>query len=303
MYLGIDVGGTTIKAALIGDDASVGRRTTIRTGTMTSREAVGPVVDALVDLVGRNDIASCGLAVPGVVNARGELVMAPNIDLDLPLLVEGLKAALDVPVVCVNDANAAALGELWGGSGKAYDSVVFLTLGTGVGAGVVVDGKLVVGRGGMTGECGHINVVEEGGRLCGCGRTGCLESYASAPGLVKTYLELCEAHGVEPVALEHAGHALPVIEAARAGDPVAVEAVGSMAKMLGRAMAAIAVVLGPEAFILGGGVSGGFDVFEAPLLEAYRTYVIPAGADIPVVVAELGNDAGIVGAAYFAKSM
>jgi glucokinase len=120
---------------------------------------------------------------------------------------------------------------------------------------------------------------------------------------VKTYLELCEERGVESVSLEHAGHALPVIEAARSGDAAAIDAVSSMAEMLGRAMATIAAVLGPEAFILGGGVSGGFDVFEKPLLEAYRSHVIPAGRDIPVMVATLGNDAGMVGAAYFAKSM
>lgn len=304
VLVGIDVGGTTVKVAVVSQEGCVLDRRAIPTSAMESPEELDEAAHTIRGIV--LDIArdpalvqAVGLAVPGVVSPAGELLMAPNVDVDLPGLMEALGGAFGVPVFPVNDANAAALGELWRGSGQGASDLVFITLGTGVGGGIVVGGDVVVGRGGA-GEIGHLPVVE-GGRPCGCGNHGCLEMYTSSRGLVITYRQLCDEAGQEGVTLDHDAHALPIFEAARAGDAVALRAVAIYGETLGRALATLACVLDPEVLVIGGGMSAALDLFGPHLQRAFEATAIPTCRAIPIREATLGNLAGMVGAAYHAR--
>lgn len=305
LLVGIDVGGTTVKVALVSQEGEVIANDAVRTESMKTPEEVAAAAQAIKAIADAakaegDRVAAVGLAVPGVVSPDDELLLSPNITLDLGALVEKLKDVFGVGVYPVNDANAAALGELWQGAGSG-DSLVFVTLGTGVGGGVVVGGKVIVGGKGSAGEIGHLT-IEPDGRLCGCGRGGCLEMYASSRGVVLSYRDECEKSGAEPVELEHDAHALPIFDAARNGSPEAVAAVDRMGRALGQAMATIACVVDPAAFVIGGGMSPAFDLFGPALMDEYRKDVISACADTPIVVAELGNLAGMLGSAYHAAN-
>lgn len=299
--VGIDVGGTTVKVALVTLDGDVVDFSAVRTESMQTPEELAAAAERVRAMAqgfagDGARIAAVGLALPGVVTPEDKLLLAPNVQVNLDGLVEALAAAFGVPVYPMNDANAAALGELWRGSGQGARNLVFVTLGTGVGGGIVIDGNVVAGRGG-TGEIGHLP-VEPDGLLCGCGNRGCLEMYTSARGLVHLYREACARRGQEPVALEHHAHSLPIFEAARAGDEVALEALAEYSGYLGRALAMIACTLDPDAFVVGGGMSAAFDLFGPLVADAYERTVIRTCRDIPIRAASLGNLAGMVGAAY-----
>lgn len=306
LLVGIDVGGTTVKVALVTLDGVVLARDAVRTKSMRTSEEVRAAAQQVKDIVAENlkpgqSVAAVGLALPGVVTQEDALLMAPNIDVDLEGLILALEHIMEVHVYPVNDANAAALGEMWKGAGEGVRNLVFVTLGTGVGGGMVFDGSVAVGRKGGAGEIGHI-VVEPGGRLCNCGQHGCLEMYTSARGLVYLYRQACEEAGVEPVALEHDAHSLPIFDAARTGDPVARAAISRYSTYLGRALGMLACALDPEAFVIGGGMSAAFDLFGPELVEAYQAATLATCADTPIVEATMGNLAGMVGAAYHAKT-
>ena len=239
-----------------------------------------------------------GLDVPGVVLEDGTLTMAPNITLDLAGLTTTLcEAYPQASLAVLNDANAAALGEAWLGSGNARGGTVMVTLGTGVGAGVVIGGNVIAGAHGAAGEIGHLNVEPEETETCNCGCRGCLEQYASARGLIRLYREECEADGAEPVAIAHATDALAVFEAARGDNTQAVRACERLGRYLARALAAVAVTVDPDAFVVGGGMSGGWDTFGRACLAHYREVAVSACKDTPIRPASLGNDAGFLGAA------
>ena len=179
LLVGIDVGGTTVKVALVTLDGVVQARDAVRTKSMRTGEEVLEAAKQVQALVAENlkpqqQVAAVGLALPGVVTAEDTLLMAPNVDVDLEGLILALERVMGVKVYPVNDANAAALGEMWKGAGEGARNLVFVTLGTGVGGGMVFDGAVAVGRNGGAGEIGHI-VVEPGGRQCNCGQRGCLE--------------------------------------------------------------------------------------------------------------------------------
>lgn len=299
VLVGIDVGGTTVKVAVTTLDGEVIDHDAVTTESMVTPDELAraaAAVKAIVDAAaGGAKVEACGLALPGVVRPSGELAMAPNVDVDLAGLVDALSEALGVPVHPINDANAAALGELWKGAGIGARNLVFVTLGTGVGGGIVIDGQVLVGRG-STGEIGHIQ-VEPNGLACGCGSHGCLEMYASSRGIVGLYRAACERLGEEPVALDHDAHAQPIFEAAREGDEAAAAAVDEFCRYLARGLANLACTLDPDAFVIGGGMAAAFDLFGPRLVEAYREASIVPCRDTPVVEASLGNLAGMVGAA------
>ena len=199
-----------------------------------------------------------------------------------------------------NDANAAAMGELWVGTARGHRSFVFVTIGTGVGGGIVIDGHVVGGVMGAGGEIGHLCMNPEEERSCGCGGKGHLEQYASATGIVTSYRAACEERGREPAALDGPSDSRSVFAAAKDGDEAAWAAIDTMCDYLGRALALIADVVDPEAFILGGGTSNSSDLFLDRLEAGYRRYAIPVTQDTPIEIASLGNEAGIYGAAYVA---
>jgi glucokinase len=302
--LGIDVGGTSVKCGLFEDSGTLLARVSTPTGELVSPLGIERAINACEQLVrdnqlGSQDIVGVGLDVPGPVDERGKVGMLANIKLDMAALTEALSKAFPLALLsCINDANAAALGELWQGAARGLSSAVLVTLGTGVGGGVVVDGHMVAGAFGAGGEIGHITVNRDETRVCGCGRKGCLEQYASAKGMVHTYRELCKEAEVEPMALQGPTDTYTIFKAAREGDAYATGAIDKMADTLAFAFAQISCVVDPEVFLIGGGVAAGFDLFEERLVKAFVRYCLPPCTHTRIVAARLGNDAGIYGCAY-----
>lgn len=305
MLFGIDIGGTAIKVGLVTEEGKLLKKDRMDTPDLTSQKTYDALIKLMHKLLAEQklsaeDCSGIGLGVPGPVNAQGHLMMTPNINLNLEGLGEALHEAFpDAQLAAINDANAAALGESWQGSGKDCDNSVFITLGTGVGSGIIVNGKIVSGAHGAAGEAGHICVNPDEIAACGCGRRGCLEQYASARGLVRIYLQECAVHDEIPVDLEGRGDALAVFRAYEQGDEAARMAIYTMNSYLGKALSAISCVCDPDKFIIGGGMSGSFKLFIDELTACYRSWSLDMTRDTPIVKAQLGNDAGIIGAAYY----
>ncbi len=302
--LGIDIGGTSIKAGLFSTEGELQATAQIPTGEIVGEADFAVVTEGLKKLLVDNgatadDVVALGLDVPGPVDDSGKVGMLPNIKLD----PEGLQAALRCAfpranLAFVNDANAAALGELWQGTAKDASSFVLVAIGTGVGGGVVTDGKIVSGAFGAGGEIGHITVNRDETATCGCGRTGCLEQYASASGIVRVYQQECAARGTEPVALSGPTDTLSVFNACSAGDEAAQAAISCMCDYLGYALAQISVIIDPQMYLIGGGVAGGFKLFDEQLHAAFRKYCLVPSKDARILPASLGNDAAMYGSAF-----
>lgn len=304
LLLGLDIGGTSVKIGAFTTGGELLGTHRVATPTLVDEAGYATVCDGVDELLGKLDcthkeVRALGLAVPCPVPADGNVVVVANASLNLLGLRDALVVHLDGAVVeFVNDANAAALGELWRGSAQGCDSLVFITLGTGVGGGVVIDGRVASGTNGAAGEIGHICVDPSETRRCGCGRCGCLEQYASARGLALEYERACERLGCTPVELDGPCDTVSLFAAWEQGDKAAREAVSQMCDRLGFALATVAGVIDPARFVLGGGVSGALPLFVDELEERYRHYVLPCSADTPIKAAQLGNDAGMYGAAY-----
>ncbi len=306
--LGIDIGGTSIKVGLFTKDGVLVDVSKIPTGEIVSEAAFAVVTEGLKDIVEKHgdtadDVVAIGLDVPGPVDSEGKVGMLANIELD----VEGLKAAIrrvfpNANLAFVNDANAAALGELWQGGARDAKNFVMIAIGTGVGGGVVSGGEVVAGSFGAGGEIGHITVNRNETETCGCGRKGCLEQYASATGIVRGYKRACEELGIEPVELDGPTDTLSVFKAYREGDKAAEKAIKDMCEYLGFAMAQISVVMDPSAYLIGGGVGGGFNMFADDLRMAFRKYCLAPSVATRILPATLGNDAAMYGSAFLALS-
>ena len=302
--LGIDIGGTSIKVGLFSTEGKLEAVSKIPTGEIVSEAAFAVVTEGLKALLAENDatpddVIAIGLDVPGPVDDAGKVGMLANIELD----PEGLQAAIkrsfkNANLAFVNDANAAALGELWQGTAKGASSFVLIAIGTGVGGGVVSNGKLISGAFGAGGEIGHVTVNRDETSSCGCGRKGCLEQYASATGIVKSYKAACKRLGTEPVALDGPTDTLSIFNAQRAGDEAAAEAIATMADYLGYAMAQISVIVDPQIYLIGGGVGGGFNLYAKDLRAAFRKYCLAPSVETRILPASLGNDAAMYGCAY-----
>ena len=302
--LGIDIGGTSIKAGMFSTEGELQAVTKIPTGEITSEAAFAVVTEGLKKLLADNgvspdDVVAVGLDVPGPVDDDGKVGMLANIELDPKGLQKAIKRVFkNANLAFINDANAAALGELWQGTAKDASSFVLVALGTGVGGGVVTDGKIVSGAFGAGGEIGHITVNRDEQLSCGCGRQGCLEQYSSATGVVRLYKVECANRGTEPVKLDGPTDTLSVFNACRAGDEAAKAAIQKMADYLGYALAQISVIMDPQMYLLGGGVSGGFDLFAESLRNSFRKYCLAPSISTRILPASLGNDAAMYGSAY-----
>lgn len=304
--LGIDIGGTSIKVGMFSVEGELQAVTKIPTGEIVSEAAFAVVTEGLKKLLEDNgatadDVVGVGLDVPGPVDDDGKVGMLPNIELD----PEGLQAALKrtftrANLAFVNDANAAALGELWQGTAKDAKSFVMVAIGTGVGGGVVTGGKIVSGAFGAGGEIGHITVNRDETASCGCGRKGCLEQYASASGIVRVYKQECAERGLEPVKLDGPTDTLSIFDAYRAGDEAAKAAISTMCDCLGYGMAQISTVVDPQMYLIGGGVGGGFNMYAEELRAAFRKYCLAPSASTRILPASLGNDAAMYGSAFMA---
>lgn len=304
MVLGIDVGGTSIKAGLFTPEGELLEERKIPTPALVSEAAYATVTGGITRILAAHDavpedVIACGLDIPGPVADDGTVGFLPNIQLDPEGLVSAVSSVFPrATVAFVNDANAAALGEMWAGVATEVSSYVLIALGTGVGGGVVANGKLVAGAFGAGGEIGHITVNREEPLTCGCGRHGCLEQYASAKGIVRLYLDECARRGVTPVEVEHATDTLSVFRALAGGDECARIAVQQMCDYLAQAMAQISCVVDPAMYLIGGGVAGAFATFAPELRERFSAYALPTCKDVRIEAASLGNRAAMYGCAY-----
>ena len=304
MVLGIDVGGTSIKAGLFTPEGELLEERKIPTPALVDAVAYATVTEGLGKILAAHDataadVIACGLDVPGPVADDGTVGLLANIKLDPEGFVGALAAEFpNASIAFVNDANAAALGEMWAGVAQGVSSYVLIALGTGVGAGVVVGGRLIAGSFGAGGEIGHITLNRDETRTCGCGRRGCLEQYASAQGIVRLYLEECERRGVTPVNVEHATDTLSVFRALAGGDECAKLAVDKMCDYLALAMSQISCIVDPEMYLIGGGVAGAFATFAPELREKFAEYALKPCKEARIEAASLGNQAAMYGCAY-----
>ena len=304
MVLGIDVGGTSIKAGLFTPEGELLEERKIPTPALVDAVAYATVTEGLGKILAAHDataadVIACGLDIPGPVADDGTVGLLANIKLDPEGFVGALSAEFpNASIAFVNDANAAALGEMWAGVAQGVSSYVLIALGTGVGAGVVVGGRLIAGSFGAGGEIGHITLNRDETRTCGCGRRGCLEQYASAQGIVRLYLEECERRGVTPVHVEHATDTLSVFRALAGGDECAKLAVDKMCDYLALAMSQISCIVDPEMYLIGGGVAGAFATFAPELREKFAEYALKPCKEARIEAASLGNQAAMYGCAY-----
>ncbi|GIP60886.1 ROK family glucokinase [Paenibacillus sp. FSL W8-0186] len=306
IYIGVDLGGTAIKVGICNEEGQLLHTYEGPTEADKGADAVVSNIEQYVRHIVEQSpfdweqVAGVGAGVAGFTDVReGIIILAPNVGLrDLPIR-EILEARLGKPVKIDNDANVAALGEAWGGAGKGIDHCVCATLGTGVGAGIIIHGKIYQGFAGFAGELGHMSVVPDLEAIqCGCGETGCLETVSSATGIIRMANDAV-ARG-ERTALSQVEKimAKDVFDAAKAGDEVAIRIVNRAAFYLGKALAAVAVVLNPEVFIIGGGVSKAGDILFNEVRSVFQKLTPEVAArGVSIVPATLGNDAGMVGAA------
>ena len=310
--IGIDIGGTNTDIGLVRDDGRCMAKKNLPTNKYYDASVyVSDICDKIKDLMGENEVTAIdgiGIAAPAGNFYTGCIENATNLNfkgvIDLAALFHD---HLDVPVVVSNDANAAAYGELVYGGAKGMKHFVMFTLGTGVGSGIVVDGKLVHGKTGGAGELGHAILIPEG-RPCGCGRKGCLETYTSATGIRRTALEMMEAipdydgalRKVDPKELT----SKTVGDAAKYGDPLAIKVFEKTGYWLGIALANAVAFSGPEAiFLMGGPVKAG-EILLKPTRESFKKHLcFVYDGSVDIRVSELpDNDAAILGAAALTKA-
>ena len=303
---GIDLGGTTAKVGLFTTAGELLEKWEVPTDTSHAGEHILANLAAAVrgkmeeKSLSAQQVEGVGVGVPGpVLDSRIVPIVCANLGgWGNRNVAEDLSALLDgLPVLVGNDANVAALGEIWMGAARGCRNAVMVTLGTGVGGGVIVNGKVIDGVHGAGGEIGHITVNPHETAVCGCGKRGCLEQYSSATGVVRCMKKLLEEDPDTPCVLRGTDFAAKdVFDAARSGDVLAAREVDQMTATLGMALANIAAVVDPEMFLVGGGVARAGAVLFDPLVAHYRDTAFRSCRDIPIKAASLGNDAGIYGA-------
>lgn len=311
LTIGIDIGGTKIAGGVVDEEGTIVAQTRRKTPANDVSAIADIVAKVVKELVETHKAEAIGIGAAGFVDAgRSTVLFAPNLAWrNEPLKAEVEKRVL-IPTIVENDANAAAWGEAKFGAARGAKDCVVVTVGTGIGGGIIIGGQLLRGRNGVAAEIGHINVVPEG-RRCGCGLRGCWERYSSGTALVN---EAREIAWVSPVMAERlmelAGGGPDTItgyhvtQAAKEEDPAALECFKSIGKWLGQGMADLAAVLDPEVFVLAGGVSEAGELLRAPAAKAFaETLTAKAFRPLPQIrLATLGNDAGIIGAADLARA-
>lgn len=300
---GVDVGGTTVKLGLFNTDGDLLEKWEIPTVTADGGKAILPDIARSIQKMmdgremEREEVVGVGIGAPGPIDSEGTVYGAVNLGWGTFSIKKELQRLLNMPVEAGNDANVAALGEMWQGGARGYTDVVMVTLGTGVGGGIIVEGKILPGATGAGGEIGHMHVNDEETVACNCGNHGCLEQYVSATGVVRlAKLKLAESdrdsllRGIEVTAKD-------VWDAAKKGDPLAMEVAEDFGWYLGKALANVACVVNPEVFVIGGGVSKAGNVLIDYIQKNYQKYAFAGCRGALFTLARLGNDAGIYGAA------
>lgn len=300
---GIDVGGTTIKCGLFTKDGEVLEKWEIPTRTEENGRNILP--DAALSIrmklaereIPVEEVIGIGIGVPGPVDEKGEVPVAVNLHWGRVHIVEEMKKLTGIPTKAGNDANVAALGEMWKGGAAGYRNLILVTLGTGVGGGIIQNEKIVSGSHGAAGEIGHAHVDDTITEPCNCGNCGCLEQVTSATGIVRLAREALEG-AKEPTLLREAElSAKAVFDAVKEGDAVAMRIAERFGQYLGKALAVFACVTDPEVIVIGGGVSKAGPVLLDYIIKYYRQFAFTACKNTDFALATLGNDAGIYGAA------
>ena len=307
-YAGIDLGGTNTKIGLVDEDGNIIFTTIVKTDSMEGFEkTIQRLSKILLQQVKSfdlnfDDVQSVGVGVPGpVLNSRvvkfwANFPWKNGVDLALEF-----EKNLGKPVKADNDVNVITLGEMWKGSAQGYKNVLGLAIGTGIGGGIIVDGKLVSGENGAGGEVGHIK-VERDGKLCGCGQKGCWEAYASATGLIReaqSRLAVNKTNGLYEQVIGRDLEAKDIFDVAKEGDAFALDLVDYEADYIALGIGNLLNVLDPEIVVVGGGVSLAGDILFDKVKDRLKKYAFPSTTEnLKIVAASLGNDAGILGAAY-----
>ncbi|MBQ9437973.1 MAG: ROK family glucokinase [Lachnospiraceae bacterium] len=305
---GVDVGGTTVKLGLFTDQGRLASKWEIPTRKEEAGKNILPDIGKSVmeklsgEDISPEEVLGLGIGLPGPVDADGIIHRAVNLNWESDFSIpEALGEYLPFPIKAGNDANVAALGEMWKGGGQGFESIVLITLGTGIGGGVILKGKIWEGPSGSAGEIGHMHIEDEETLQCTCGNYGCLEQYASATGIVRLaerFLkeqpaagEFKEAMEMEPLS------AKLIFDLVRHKDPQAEEIATRFGRYLGKGLAAVACVVNPEVFVIGGGVSKAGELLFDYIRPWYQKYAFHACSHADFKLAKLGNDAGIYGSA------
>ena len=301
---GVDLGGTTVKMGLFDTEGNVLTKWEIPTVKDQGGKHILPdIAEAIKKNMAENnitkeDVIGVGIGVPGPVDKDGVIYKAANLGWGVFSVRNTLSDLLDgIKVEAGNDANVAALGEMWKGGGKGHKNMVAVTLGTGVGGGIIIDGKILTGSTGAGGEIGHIHVEDNETESCGCGNKGCLEQYTSATGVVRLAKRRLAQDGKTSVLRDEDVNSKTVWDAVKISDSVAIEIANTFGKYLGKGLAAVAGVVNPEIFVIGGGVSKAGEILIDYIKPSYQKYVFNGSREVKFALATLGNDAGIYGAA------
>ena len=301
---GIDVGGTSVKCGLFHTDGTLVEKWEIPTRTENNGQNILPDVAETINAklaeknIDKADVEGVGIGIPGPINSRGEAACAVNLYWGFTPVAQILGDLTGLKAQAGNDANVAALGEAWKGAAAGAQNIIMITLGTGVGGGIIINGKILAGSHGAGGEIGHALVVRSEEEKCNCGNHGCLEQYASATGIVRVAGRVLAASEDDSTLRELQNiTAKDVLDAFKAGDAVAVLIMEYVGDLLGGAIAGFTTVVDPEAIVIGGGVSKAGQPLIDCIEKYYQRYAFSSCKETPIVLATLGNDAGIYGAA------
>ena len=299
---GVDVGGTTIKMGFFETSGKLIDKWEIKTDTSNGGENILSDIAKAIDNklaqegISKNDVQGVGVGVPGPVNSKGIVLKCVNLGWGVFNVEEELASLTGLMVKAGNDANVAALGEMWQGAGKGSEDMVMVTLGTGVGGGIIVDGKVIAGANGAGGEIGHITVNNDEIEACNCGQYGCLEQYTSATGIVRmAKRKLAKTDEETSLRAVEELSAKTIFDEAKNGDKIAGELVEELGKILGGTLSNIAAVTNPEVIVIGGGVSKAGQILIDTIHKHFTESVFHACKDTRFVLAGLGNDAGMYG--------
>lgn len=300
---GVDIGGTTVKMGLFEDSGEVLDKWEIVTRTEEEGKAILSDIAASIKekldarKIDEADVLGVGVGVPAPVTEAGVVNGSANLGWNYKEVKKELEALTGFTAQIGNDANVAALGEMWKGGGAGQKNMIMVTLGTGVGGGVIVGGKVIIGEHGAGGEIGHLCVNYEETESCGCGNHGCLEQYASATGIVRIAKKKLASETRKTMLQKDDVSAKDVFDAVKAGDEVADEIAQEFGRYLGHALANLAVVADPSVFVIGGGVSKAGEVLIPYIQKPYKEHAFFANKEVEFKLATLANDAGICGAA------
>lgn len=300
---GVDIGGTTVKLGFFDVEGNLLDKWEIPTRTEGEGSQILPDIAASIQKkieekkIAPETVAGVGVGAPGPVDGEGVIHKAVNLGWGIFSVKETLEEIIHMPVMAGNDANVAALGEMWRGGGQGYHDLIVVTLGTGVGGGIIVGGKVLTGSTGAGGEIGHIHVEDHETEACGCGNKGCLEQFTSATGITRLANRKLKASDANSILREGEVSAKTVFDAVKAKDTLAMEVAQEFGKYLGNGLASIACVVNPEAIVIGGGVSKAGEILIDYIKPYYEKNVFHGSRNVKFALATLGNDAGIYGAA------